>query len=883
MKSNFLFSIIIPVYNAADYLRETIDSVLNQSIGFSDNIQILLVNDGSSDDSEVICKEYKQMYPDNIEYIYQDNQGVSYARNNGLSHVLGSYVNFLDSDDYWDQDAFEKVYEFFKKHENEVDVVSCRLIQFGARTDIHPLDYRYKTTSVIDLNDNPTFISPMIGNCFFKSSAIDLFRFDTSYTYGEDTIFLNQVILDKCAYGVVSDAAYNYRKRADGTSLSQNLSKSRFIQGNLFCERLFDLSRQRYGSVLPFIQDLALYEIKWRLFTTIAEEFTEEEAESFNLSLRRIVSEIDDNLLIAERKLSFSKRVFLYKLKYGNDFFEHVEWMEQGDASYNDVLVFKERGGDRCSIKLLNVKDGNLILEGTSDIGMLGLGARLFAEDENGNRVYASLHPFPVKDIRTLTGEKIFEGTRFVLILPVERTVKYKVYVRFCNGVEIKLNPSFGIFAKLNQKVKTSYWTNGEIIIKYFKGSIRVYKYSLRTHIASEMRYCRSVFKKTTFKTKALRAIHFLTSPFKRSDIWIVNDRDYKAGDNGENLFKYALSREEVKDKKLYFSIEKSSPDYSRIKSFGKTLEPYSLKFGLYFLMADKIISPHSDGPITNPFGGQGDYLKDLFSYRYVCLSHGTLQGELANWLNRLNQNISLFIVSTEMERNVLVGDLYAYSNDEVIIAGMARYDAFANARTERLIAFLPTWRSGLAGKLIPGTREREYVPNFSDNYYCKFYNDLINDSRLVAAMKQYGYRGEFYVHPSFEKQSGDFVGNETISVGHGMADYESVLSKAALMVTDYSGVGFDFGYQRKPIVYCHFDNVFSTNHSYGSSYFSYEDDGFGPVTYDLDSAVEEIVKYMARDCRQYDFYKDRADKFYAFNDYDNCERVFNAIIDMDA
>lgn len=92
--SRFKFSVIIPVYNVENYLEETIQSVIHQTIGFKKNIQIILVNDGSPDDSGKICEKYQREYPDNIVYVEQKNAGVSAARNNGLKYAEGEIINF---------------------------------------------------------------------------------------------------------------------------------------------------------------------------------------------------------------------------------------------------------------------------------------------------------------------------------------------------------------------------------------------------------------------------------------------------------------------------------------------------------------------------------------------------------------------------------------------------------------------------------------------------------------------------------------------------------------------------------------------------------------------------------------------------------------------
>ena len=82
----FKISVIIPIYNVGNYLEETIMSVVKQSIGFK-NIQLILVNDGSTDNSEDVCLKFKNMYPNNVIYIKQKNSGVSVARNNGLKYA----------------------------------------------------------------------------------------------------------------------------------------------------------------------------------------------------------------------------------------------------------------------------------------------------------------------------------------------------------------------------------------------------------------------------------------------------------------------------------------------------------------------------------------------------------------------------------------------------------------------------------------------------------------------------------------------------------------------------------------------------------------------------------------------------------------------------
>ena len=101
------FSIIVPVYNVEKYLRKCIESLLRQGIG---NVEILLVNDGSTDSSSEICQEYVDNYS-NIKLLHQDNQGVCAARNNGIVHATGEWIVLVDADDYLLDNGLKAAFE----------------------------------------------------------------------------------------------------------------------------------------------------------------------------------------------------------------------------------------------------------------------------------------------------------------------------------------------------------------------------------------------------------------------------------------------------------------------------------------------------------------------------------------------------------------------------------------------------------------------------------------------------------------------------------------------------------------------------------------------------------------------------------------------------
>jgi len=116
---NVKISVIIPVYNVIDFLKECLGSVLNQTYK---NLEIILVDDGSTDGSSQICDEYKKK-DRRIQVIHKENGGLSDARNYGMKYAKGEYIAFLDSDDYVENTMYEKLYN--KAISENADYVEC--------------------------------------------------------------------------------------------------------------------------------------------------------------------------------------------------------------------------------------------------------------------------------------------------------------------------------------------------------------------------------------------------------------------------------------------------------------------------------------------------------------------------------------------------------------------------------------------------------------------------------------------------------------------------------------------------------------------------------------------------------------------------------------
>lgn len=122
MQREAVVSVIVPVYNTGNFLRKCLDSLLDQQFN---GVEIIVVNDGSPDNSQAIINEYIQKHPQEIKGLIKENGGLGSARNFGLQHALGEYIGFIDSDDYVKPDMFEKLYARAQKE--NADLVICNI------------------------------------------------------------------------------------------------------------------------------------------------------------------------------------------------------------------------------------------------------------------------------------------------------------------------------------------------------------------------------------------------------------------------------------------------------------------------------------------------------------------------------------------------------------------------------------------------------------------------------------------------------------------------------------------------------------------------------------------------------------------------------------
>lgn len=199
-------SIIIPVYNTERFLKKCLDSVINQSLK---EIEIILINDGSTDNSYLICEEYARLYNDKIKYIYQTNKGCSATRNLGITLAKGKYIAFVDSDDYLEKEMYESLYE--KAILENLDICICGIKYINLSTN--EIVYSYPK-NIKNKNDYLKEKNRMANSCnkIYKREEIinKKIFFPIKTHYAEDLVFSFKSIISLKKIGHIEKCYYNY-------------------------------------------------------------------------------------------------------------------------------------------------------------------------------------------------------------------------------------------------------------------------------------------------------------------------------------------------------------------------------------------------------------------------------------------------------------------------------------------------------------------------------------------------------------------------------------------------------------------------------------------------------------------------------------------------
>ncbi|WP_300282797.1 CDP-glycerol glycerophosphotransferase family protein [Peptacetobacter sp.] len=370
----------------------------------------------------------------------------------------------------------------------------------------------------------------------------------------------------------------------------------------------------------------------------------------------------------------------------------------------------------------------------------------------------------------------------------------------------------------------------------------------------------------------------FNKNKFKNRRIWLIGGHSGDIyDDNSKFLYEYILKNHKEID--IYWVIDKNSKVKDKIP--GNKLIKGSIENYLYYYNSEVIIFSHAPSADIAPYNFVVPVLNRFHKKTFkVFLNHGAISfkkrkpmnAKLKNIIDNLMRSYNMATAISDFERDIMVNE-WDMDKNAVLVLGSARQDNLPlNKRPEnRDILYMPTWRDWI----------KFGEKKFTDTEYFKNIMIFLNDERLNEVLEKNNANIKFYMHHLMHEFIDDIkeniTGKRIIFLDKDVTLADEITSSIA-NITDYSGVAMDFMYMDRPILFYQFD--VEKYKKEVDSYIDLDNEMFASVAYNKDQAVEELTKIIESGFEVTKSQKDARNKFFKYNDNENCKRICDSILE---
>lgn len=870
MQENYkkICTVIVSRENDFDKIQNSIKSLKKNSIN---NIIVAIEHKNNGE----IKKLFKE---NNIKYFeYNILKEVYYEL---IKNENFDYISFINEGDTYSDNLKKDLFDIIEDSNFEIYVCSIKY-----NDEKYLFNKKLRDNYKINIEENPSSVWLHLNSVFISKSTLNkIEKNDSILSYYEEEILLTKLISLNCGYKSIKRVTlFSANPLEDSLVASIKEYDILWYQDIfIYIRNVIEFSFKYFGNVLKYIQYCVMYLLKNIINSNVNNKnkhiLKEKDIEDFYNNVCKVLQNIEDDIIMKTFDNGLVNYHFL-KLKY-NVGINYRQFLDGSVFVVQDNKIIFNAASTKIKVFLMEMKNNKLFITANFPFPFKEEILKIYVK-YNNKKIYVTKNNLYQK--YKIFGKKIYENYMFDVVIPIDKNIQ-KEYVSFyleSEGKFIKLPLNFNTHLSRLNNSRFSYWIVDGYTINYRQSSLMIMKNNFFRHVKRELKYLLSlIYRNTRLRKLAfLRILYYITKPFFNKEIWLFQDKIFKAGDNGEYLYNYAISQ--CDGIKKYYIFKKDCLDAKRFKKENKKYVVFgSLKHKILFLNANIIFETHNSFTKQHSFDALSEqYFRDLFKSLNVCIQHGLSVQYIPHLVNRINDNLKMFFLSSPIEKKNLENVEYCYEGYENVlkITGSPRYDGLKN-NDKKQILITPTWRNYLAVPVKNISTGRIYNSNFKNSKYFKIYNNLINNDKLITNASKNGYKIIYLLHPCTSPQIEDFKKNDSVKLIAATDDlnYEKILTESSLMVTDYSGVQFDFAYMYKPVIYFH---PIELPPSYDEGEYKYEEMSLGEIVKTSNELVDLLCEYMDNQCKIKNKYKDRIDNFFEYHDYNNCQRIYDEVI----
>ena len=890
-------------------IKSAVDSVICDEKFFIENIQLILIDSVGTELSTQICAEYTEKYPENIYFVDAVGQNTAKSYNYAASLAFGTYVSYIDNYGKYSENVFRSAVNILKSA--KIPVLCCMPMY---STPGEP-DRRYTDDTengIISIHDTPDRFILMLGCYFFKNTVVQNITFDKKLLFNYDTKFITDVLMKTSSYVFTDSFSYTLSSPTVRDPMRYEPKYSPEFYSENIKEFIIPMLKSYPGS--SFIMSVMMYLIYVKLALNADDNYSGIPAagkvSEFLDSCANALKYIDDTIILNK---AFCRRCGLddelpfrlLRMKYKNvmlrpaidlvmpkakethkyyaapNRIEEVELSGEFAAHIKNVLIMRSREITAVISAINHDSEGVYIDAYLHSCSCL---------DENDYSIYVSINDkrTPVIKSEVYSLKKFFsrsflKRSTFRFFIPLgsgKQMNTAALYFRY-GRLAFRMNISFsGLYSKLSDEIENSYAVINKRILSYDKKSKSlVLRRATESYIAvSERRFLseigkkRGMSKRLTYKRIRSLARSVIQEKQNKKILIFYDDRGINF--NGNLLFRY-FYKNRNNDFEPYICVEHDSPQKNFLidAGYGNILDIGSQKQKATVLAADYLYAVDCD-PYEYLSFNHDDmiYLRDMINAKTISVKNFFLTYQSAHYDNRLRDNTHIVFCTSKTEKQNLLAPVYDYDESMIHITGSPLLGA-ATDKSGKLILIAPEERRRFS------VYENSNYYKFSESIFFNEYNDLISDIGLLSECKKNGWKIALLLPPLLSKYYKMFNSDDIVHIcPYTEHDEYSLLSEAAVLITDHSELQFRFAYLGKSVVYYFPPGLPADTERIGEKL---SENGFGDMISGKADLIEYLKNGMSDGFRLTEKYSRRRKEFFGVFDGKNSKRIFDESIKL--